>query len=118
MASKDALEKLPKTMKVGPTKWEVLTDQTAAYDYFYLGVTLYRTRRLNIDPIQADTDLPLTFLHEVLHAIGFIYEIPEWQRHKEDDQGRITDKTHLQATAILQWLRDNPEVVKWLVETE
>lgn len=115
MATPSALAAVPKTIQVGPYQYTVELDGTAAYDYSYLGVCLYRSKRINLDPLQADTELPQTLIHEVLHAIGQAYEIDEWGRHKTDDHGKVIDKIDLMASGLLQWLRANPAVVAWLV---
>lgn len=114
MATSNAMEQVPRKAIVGPYTYDISFDQEASYDYSYLGVCLYRTRRLKLDPQQSDTELPQTFLHEILHALGNAYEIVEWDRHKTDSDGKVTDKIDLMASALLQFLRNNPDIVTWL----
>lgn len=106
--------KTPKEFRVGPFRYEVSFDGEAAYDYSYLGVCLYRSRRIKLDPRQSDREVQQTFLHEAIHAIGNAFEIREWDRHKTDDKGEVTDKIDLMASALLQFIRDNPKVIAWL----
>lgn len=116
MASDKAQKSTPESVIVGPYRYSISFDGEAAYDYHYLGVCLYRTRRLKLDPRQADTELPQTFLHEIIHALGDAYGIQEWDRHKTDSDGHVTDKIDLMATAMLSFIRDNPNAVKWMQE--
>lgn len=117
MASENAIESTPKELQIGPYCWRVDFDGEASYDYDYLGVALYRSKRIKLDPRQSDTELPQTLLHEAIHALGRAYEITEWDRHKTDDKGNVTDKIDLMASALLQFLRANPAVVAWLQES-
>ena len=114
MATDAAIEKTPKEILAGPYRYGVSFDGEAAYDYSFLGVCLYQSKRLKLDPRQADTELPQTVLHEVLHALGHAYEISEWRGHKTDENGKLTDKIDLMASALLTFIRQNPGVVKWL----
>jgi hypothetical protein len=107
---------MPTEVLIGPYRWSVGVDGEAAYDYSYLGVCLNRSKRIKLDPRQSDTEIPQTFIHEVLHAIGFAYEIEALDRHTLNDQRVITDKIDLMASGWLQFLRANPGVVRWLME--
>lgn len=118
MATELALKGVPQSFKAGPYRYGVSFDGEAAYDYHYLGVCLYRSRRVKLDPCQADTELAQTLLHEVLHALGNAYEIVDWDRHKTDAEGHVTDKIDLMAKALLTFLRENPELVAWLQRSE
>ncbi len=113
MASQQALKRVPKSFTVGPYEYQVSFDATAAYDYMYYGVCLYRSKRVMLDPLQSDTELPQTFLHEALHALGQAYDIDDLMRHKETD-GKIVDKIDLFASALLEFIRRNPETIKWM----
>ncbi len=112
--TEDAERKTPKEFRVGPFRYEVSFDGEASYDYNYMGVCLYRSRRIKLDPRQSDTELPQTLLHEAIHAIGNAFEIPAWDRHQTNDKGEVTDKIDLMASALLQFIRENPKVVAWL----
>ena len=116
MATERAQANTPKELIVGPYRYEVSFDGEASYDYHYLGVCLFSSKRLKLDPRQSDTELPVTLLHEAIHALGGAYEIQEWDRHKTDNDGKITDKIDLMASALLTFIRQNPAVVKWLQE--
>ena len=114
MATEEAIGKTPKTLSIGPYQYEVVFDGDASYDYHFFGVVLPMTKRIKLDPRQSNTELPQTLLHEIIHALGMAYERPEWRGHKLDEKQNITDKIDLMASAMLQFLRHNPEVVKWL----
>lgn len=116
MATKEAVEKTPKEFIAGPYRYSISFDGEAAYDYSYYGVCLYMSKRLKLDPRQADTELPQTLLHEALHALGKAYEIDEWICHKTNDQGKVTDKIDMMASALLTFMRQNPELICWLQE--
>ena len=116
MATRQVLEQTPKELVAGPYRYGIGFDEEMAYDYKYLGVCLYASKRLKLDPRQADTELPQTLLHEALHALGHAYEIPEWCNHKTDNDGRITDKIDLMASALLTFIRQNPDLIRWLQE--
>lgn len=116
MATERAITSVPQELIVGPYRYAISFDGEAAYDYHYLGVCLNRSRRLKLDPRQADTELPQTLLHEAIHALGNAYEIPEWSQHKTDADGRITDKIDLMTSALLTFIRQNPELIRWLQE--
>lgn len=117
MASEKALKSVPQSFKAGPYRYGVGFDGEAAYDYDYFGVCLYRSRRVKLDPRQADTELAQTMIHEVLHALGNAYEITEWDRHKTDSDGRVIDKIDLMGKALLTFIRENPELIEWLQKT-
>jgi hypothetical protein len=114
MASEEAIRLVPTSVLVGPYTYAISFDVDASYDYGYLGAALYRSRRIKLDPRQADTELPQTLLHEVIYALGNAYEIEAWDRHTTDDKQKITDKIDLMATAMLQFIRTNPDLVDWL----
>jgi len=116
MATEEAIGKTPTSTEIGPFRYRIGFDADASYDYNYWGVCLYRSKRIKLDPRQSDTDVPQTFLHEVLHALGNAYEIDAWEKHITNDKQEVTDKLDLMATAFLQWLRANPQIVAWLQE--
>ena len=116
MATERAQANTPKDFTAGPYRYEISFDGEASYDYQYLGVCLTRSKRLKLDPRQADTELPQTLLHEIIHALGHAYEIIEWDRHKTDNEWRVIDKIDLMTSALLTFMRQNPAVVKWLQE--
>lgn len=116
MATDKAIEAVPTALSVGPYRYTVGFDGEASYDYNYLGVTLYMSKRIKLDPRQSDTELPQTFLHEAIHAIGRAYEIKDWDRHTFDEHQQVTDKIDLMASALLQFLRANREAVEWLLQ--
>lgn len=114
MATKQALDLVPKEVVCGPYRYQIDFDDEASYDYSFLGVCLNKSRRIKLDSKQSDTELPATVLHEILHAVGCAFEIKEWSHHKTNDKGELIDQIDLMATALLQLIRSNPELVSWL----
>jgi len=117
MATEEAKAAVPRAIQLGPGRWTVEFDGQTSYDWNFNGVTLFRSHRIQLSPDQSDTGLPRCLLHEILHALGFTWEIEAWQRHIHDDNGKPTDKIDLAATALLQFMRDNPEVIRWMQES-
>ena len=115
MASEATIQATPRTLHVGPFTYAISYDGEASYDYDYMGTTLFRSRRIRLDPRQSDTEAPQTFLHEAIHAIGNAWEIHAWERHTLDERQHVTDSIDLMASAMLMFLRANPEAVAWLV---
>lgn len=116
MASEEALARMPKSVRVGPVTYGVTTDGDGAYDYGFWGMCKNRSCRIAVDPLQPDTSLPLTLTHEVLHAIGAIFEIPMVREHTVDTSQVVTDRIHGLATALVAFIRANPEFLAWLRE--
>jgi hypothetical protein len=117
MATEPAIKATPTATQVGVYRYGITFDGDESYDHGYLGICLNMSRRIKIDPRQSDTEIPQTFLHKILHALGCTYEIDAWRGHTHDDHGRVTDKIDLMSAALLGWIRSNPEIVKWLQET-
>lgn len=116
MADPSMMDLVPKQVTVGPYIYSVTFDQQAAYENAYHGTCVYRARRIILDPMQANTEVRQTFLHEVLHGLGDAYGIKEWGNHTFDADGRPIDKIDLMATALIMFLRANRSIVPWLLE--
>ena len=84
-----------------------------AYEFGFWGFTINKSKTINIDDRQSDTELPQTFLHEILHAIGGSYEIASFGVHTVED-GKPTDDLDRIASALLMWIRDNPDAIEYL----
>ena len=120
MASQTALQRIPTKTKIGPYNWTIEQDTQMAYDFGFWGFTLNKSKTIKIDDRQSDTELPQTFLHEDLHAIGSSYEISSFGSHTvdKDNNSLVTDDLDRIASALLMWIRDNPEAVKYLQSSE
>nr|DAO05464.1 MAG TPA: Protein of unknown function (DUF3920) [Caudoviricetes sp.] len=55
--------------------------------------------------------LQQTMMHEIVHAVAHTFNIP--LPVPEDEMERVVDSM---ATGILMVLKDNPEMVKWLLK--
>ena len=117
MASKAALQRMPTKTKIGPYNWDIQEDTQMAYEFGFWGYTVNKSKTIKIDDRQSDTELPQTFLHEILHAIGLSYEITSFGVHTVEE-GNPTDDLDRIASALLMWIRDNPESVKYLQSAE
>jgi hypothetical protein len=117
MATEGTIQATPTDVQVGPYRYGIGYDGESANDFCYHGICLFQSRRLKLDPGQADTEIPQTLLHEILHAIGDAYEIDDWRKHKFDPDGKTIDKIDLMASGLLQFLRSNPEIVRFLTES-
>lgn len=117
-ASPESVSRVPKAVKIGPITYGVVIDRDGMYEDDLMGHTSKRGRLVRLTDMQADTELPATFLHEVLHAVGQVYRIPEVESHSYNKAGDATDKIDELSLALLQFLRDNPEVVAWLTQSQ
>ena len=117
MASQTALQRIPTKTKIGPYSWIIEQDTQMSYDFGFWGFTLNKSKTIKIDDRQSDTELPQTFLHEVLHAIGASYEINAFGPHTVEE-GKPVDDLDRIASALLMLIRDNPEAVKYLQSSD
>ncbi len=113
MATSTARDCTPQEAIVGPYQYGIDFDGDTAYDYQFLGVCLDRSRRLRLDPRQSDTEISQTLLHEIIHALGSVYRIDEWGKHKIEND-KVVDKIDLMAPALLMLLWSSPAIVRWL----
>lgn len=105
----------PDSVKVGPYIYKIELDTEDNYDYNFWGRTSFQRATIDLASHMPSTHIPHTLLHEILHALGNTYEIKYWEQHEKDDKGNHIDKIDMMATALLQFLRDNPEAVYYLM---
>lgn len=96
--------KIPNQVKVGPHQVSIvwvgeMEDCCGDYDK--------EKERIRVDTSMSDTQVADTLLHEILHAIHYIYGIKD--EHEEEQVVTVT------ATALSQVIQDNPDVVKFLI---
>lgn len=113
MATREAIAKAPLSVDVGSFTYSISFNAEEAFEWSRFGTCHHQTRRIMLSPMQADTEIPHTLLHEILHAIGCVYEIG-WLRDHWDDEKPHKDKTDLLTTALLEVWRRNPEVREFL----
>ena len=107
---------IPPEIVVGPYKYSLEFDGQEAWEWNHSARTYYRSRRISFDDKLSPTEIPQTFMHEVLHTIGEAFEIKYWVNHdkaREFPEGG--DQIDLMATGLLMFLRANKEVVEWLI---
>src|SRR3989304_790851 len=117
MASKKVQDNTPKSIKAGPLTYEVRWDADKMYEHDFNGETSYRGRIIRLNPVMPDSQVPLTFMHEILHAIGDAANINYWEYHKYENE-KIIDQIDLMARSLLLFMRANPKIVNWLVIDE
>lgn len=66
--------------------------------------------RISLRPGLPGLKLANTFLHEVLHAIHWVYGL---SKHPEERQPSEEEYTELGANGICAFWQDNPEAIKW-----
>lgn len=74
-----------------------------------LGECNYAESRLSVATKQSPFDTRDTLLHESLHAM--LHGV-QWEKTVEEEEKYVLDL----ATGLTSLLRDNPELVRWLVE--
>lgn len=94
---------IPKQVKVGPHQVSIafvgeLEDCFGDYDK--------HKERIRVDTNISDTQIADTLLHEILHAVHYIYGIKD--EHEEEQIVTVT------ATALSQVIQDNPKVMKFI----
>jgi hypothetical protein len=103
-------DKLPKKIKVGAVDYT--THLLNSTDRAQLGVCLYNHQRIYLSPNMKHQVASDTLLHEVLHAI--------WSESGLDHIPDLNEETVVRALAT--WLRlvirDNPEFVKFIVNSK
>lgn len=107
-----ANKQIPKTALVGPFQYRIEPDCEVCYAYDKMAMHFSRNRKIGLNPNQPNAELPQSVLHEILHALGSVYEIPQWAEHNK----KRTDKIDLMATALLKFMQDNPSLINWLVK--
>ena len=103
--------KYPKSIRIGPYDVKILTmsgdraDARKAFGFF-TGDTISITMDESIPcPIRATE----VFIHEVFHAVCYIYNI----EIKKDNEERIV---YAMGVAWTQIYRDNPHLLKWITK--
>ncbi len=121
--------KRPDSIQIGPHEWTVLWDKNAivresrSSGQDKLGQTEEVNMTIMIDPDRPATALRDTFVHEMLHAIHWTVNVDALlntaMRNGPDDANVAhleESLTGLMCTIMLDTLRRNPDVVKWLME--
>jgi hypothetical protein len=113
--------KLPARIKIGTQTWEIV-ERTKNFDGMLdegsYGYTLSRENLIVIDATAATSRKRQTLLHEILHAIKFSFGNPVTP--KKTDEADIWEHYYIAMyeEGVLLVLRDNPEVLEYLLEVD
>lgn len=106
---------MPTKVKVGCFYWNIVTVSDKEADIAnYWGAT--QPQHLTISLRQSITDptqLANTFIHEVLHAIHYVFGLIAADQDETCDSPSEEEYTTLGANGLLAFWQDNPEAVKW-----
>jgi hypothetical protein len=111
-----AAHKAPRNILIGHAYYTVKYDKHLSENSEAIGLTGPETQRILLDPqVGADVERE-TLLHELIHAIcfqaGLRLEGEPFQKTKVEEKVVWTV-----APKILELLRDNPELVEFLLES-
>lgn len=84
-------------------------DDSAANHEF--GHTNIMNQKIRIRPNQPAQCLANTFLHEVLHAIHWVYGL--WTAESPDEELYTNQSTN----GLMAFFQDNPEATAWMLKT-
>ena len=106
--------RLPEKVKVGPFEWTVRmeslnTSLDRAANGFNYGATVKSQLEIQLAIGQAPGNLRDTLLHEVLHACWHTASLSSSAADEEEVCSRLS-------TVLLSVLRENPQLVEFLVE--
>lgn len=112
----------PTRIKVGPTTWRINYDDEAMRDIqrvagqqFMLGVTRPTNGDILIDALSLpESHVRDTLWHEVLHAVFHVFHVAA----KIDGDDLDENLTARATSPILQVLRDNPRLVRYLTQPD
>ena len=114
---------IPKTIKVGPVIFTVRVDKDAwlsieheTMTKGYYGHTRPQTGEIFLNPEHASDVHRLTLWHEVIHALlETVAGSPDWAPMPDDKKEREEMVVRELEAPTLTVLRDNPELVAYLV---
>ena len=100
---------------VAPHRWSIQHDPDLLAALGGDGATLATTLRMIVDENQAGDFLKETILHEAMH--GMYGQTPLFENSEE---GKLREESVISALSprIFGFLRDNPELVAWMLEVE
>lgn len=114
------IAKLPAKVRVGSQVWDIVEkprkgDLSLSEDSF--GYTLHRENLIILDSSMSASRKRQTVLHEILHAIRFSFGNPVTP--KKTDEAEIWEHYYIAMyeEGLLLVLRDNPELLAYLLET-
>lgn len=111
MTPKEAMHRLPKSMRVGGHLWliKTMTNAHAAGEQTFGKCAVVEQTIYLQEEFPSTEKLVDTFWHEVLHAIYYV-----WNMRDEDKEERLVGTL---ASAILALYTQNPWLHNWMRET-
>lgn len=108
--------KLPRKVKVGAITVDVsMMPKPTTVEGSELGLYTSYTGEITINPCVTKAQVGSVLLHEIFHAILDIHGIA----HALDlDHRREEVAVRLLEPAVLSLIRDNPELIRWLMKTK
>lgn len=100
---------IPAKVVIGPHHYKVKVAKPSGLSHEQYGTTEVGTTTITLAPGMSGSQQRDTFLHEVLHAV---LSLTGWD-HRLGDK-REEQLVRSLTPALLEVLRDNPKVVKWL----
>lgn len=100
--------RLPSKVRIGPIEYDIdyVRDLTGDNGNELVGRAVYHKAQILIDMDQDDNVMPVTMLHEILHAI--LFQIGS--KHCGDE--KLMEGL---STGLLALLKDNPELVAYIM---
>lgn len=88
-------------------RYQLVEKKTGCGGSRYFGETNHRSLQIELDADQVEAQKRDTLLHETLHAI-------DYAMHLELDERQV----HALAAGVLCVMRDNPELIDWLMQED
>lgn len=98
---------IPKKVKIGSHIYECKYDDKLSRDSNRMGNSCGNSLEMTIDPTLPRQNQESTLLHEILEQIDYRYEL-----NLEHDKITVLE------TALYQVIKDNPEVMKFIMNRE
>lgn len=97
---------LPETIKINWRTYEIIEKDTCSGGNYYLGSNDAHAGIIEIKKGQDGDSKRVTILHEVIHSI---------LRYAGNKLKKDENFIEMMANGIYQVLKENPEVVKWII---
>lgn len=102
----DVYRKMPKTVRVGCFSYAVTVIEEEGAEIAGIAGAMHSLRqRIRIRAGMTPHQVANTFIHEVLHAIHYVYGLSD-----DSDEETFTELT---ANGMCAFWQDNPEACKW-----
>ena len=102
---------MPKTVRIGCYQFDVRvgTYEDHEQEGTYGHMNSFQ-KRISLRPGMTSQQAANTFIHEVIHAVHWVYGL---LRHPDEPQPTEEEYTMLTANGLCAFLQDNPEAMRW-----